>query len=128
MVFLVTKEVPVAAVKFYQYNKCSTCRKAQKFLEGRSVGFKSIDITEAPPSAAELKKMLKFQGGDIKKLFNTSGLVYREMKLSQKIKDMSVDEAIQLLSSNGKLVKRPFVLTSDTGLVGFKEDQWKQVF
>jgi len=72
--------------------------------------------------------MLKAQEGEVKKLFNTSGLLYRELKIKDKINSMTASEAIDLLSKHGKLIKRPFVLHQDKGLVGFKEDQWKKVF
>lgn len=114
-------------VKIYQYKQCSTCRKAIKYLETNEIPFESIAIVETPPTKAELKQALKDLGGELKKLFNTSGLVYREMKLSQKIKTMSEEEAIDLLNTNGKLVKRPFVLSEAGTLVGFKEDAWNEV-
>lgn len=115
-------------VKIYQYKQCSTCRKAIKYLEANDIPFESIAIVETPPTKVELKQALKDFGGEVKKLFNTSGLVYREMKLSQKIKTMSEQEAIDLLNANGKLVKRPFVLSEAGTLVGFKEECWDEVF
>jgi arsenate reductase (glutaredoxin) len=87
-----------------------------------------IPIVESPPTEAELRGALNDLGGAFKKLFNTSGLVYREMKLSQKIKTMDENEAIDLLHANGKLIKRPFVLTEKGVLIGFKEAEWDQVF
>lgn len=108
----------------YTYSKCSTCRKAVKWLEAQSIAFKEKPIRETPPSKAELKRMLKAQNGELKKLFNTSGGDYREMKLGPKLPDMPVAEAIDLLAANGNLVKRPFVLTPDGGFVGFKEEAW----
>ena len=112
--------------KIYQYKKCSTCVKAIKFLKVHGINFTEIDITETPPNKSELKKMLTFQNGELKKLFNTSGVVYREMNLSKRMKELSENEAIEILSSNGKLVKRPFLLLESTGLVGFKEEEWKK--
>src|SRR5262245_2358327 len=106
-------------VRIYEYAKCSTCRNALKFLDRSDVPYEKVSILETPPTRAELKKMLAAQGGNIKKLFNTSGEVYREKKIGDKLKTMTVDDALDLLASNGKLVKRPFVLTDDTGLVGF---------
>ena len=113
------------AVKVYEYPKCSTCRKALKFLDGRGISYKKMDIVLTPPSKADLKRMVKYYDGDFTKLFNTSGVVYRSMKLSQKVKSMTESEAIELLASNGMLVKRPFLLTEDVGLLGFREEQWK---
>jgi arsenate reductase len=115
-------------VRIYEYSKCSTCRNALKFLDRNDIAYEKVPIVETPPTKAELRKMLAAQGGKMKKLFNTSGEVYREMKISAKIVSMSEDEALELLASNGKLIKRPFVFAGETGLVGFKEDDWKKVF
>jgi len=115
-------------IKIYQYDNCTTCRNALKFLDKNGVSYEKISITESPPSAAELKKMLAFMDGDIRKIFNTSGLVYREMGLSEKLKTMSEDQAIALLAKHGKLIKRPFLLSSSIGTVGFKEAEWKKIF
>lgn len=114
--------------KVYQYPKCSTCVKALNFLAGKKIDFDSIEITEQPPTKAELRRMLKAQGDDLKKLFNTSGVQYRELKIAERLKKLSTDEALDLLAGNGRLVKRPFVLTEDGGLVGFREDDWKKNF
>lgn len=111
-------------MKLYQYPKCSTCRKAVKFLNERGIEFDSIDITEQPPTVAELQLMLNRYSGDIRKLFNTSGVQYRELKIKDQIEAMSADQAISLLSGNGKLIKRPFLLNGDQGIVAFKEDLW----
>jgi len=118
----------MAKVKFYGYGQCSTCKKAQKFLESKRIEFENIPIVERPPSPSDLKKMLGFLKGDLRKLFNTSGQLYREMGMSQKIATLSESEALQLLSKHGKLVKRPFVLSDKAGLVGFQEAEWKKVF
>ena len=115
-------------IRIYSYNKCSTCRKALKWLDAKGVSYDVADITETPPKKTELKQMLEHYEGDLKRLFNTSGQVYRAMKLSSKLPDMSKAEAIDLLASDGKLVKRPFTLGGDFGLVGFKEDEWKAQF
>jgi len=114
-------------MKIYEYAGCSTCKKALKFLDQKKIEYKKIAIVEQPPSLAELKKMLVYYDGQINKLFNTSGLVYREMGLSEKLKTMTETQALKLLSKNGKLVKRPFVLTATSGRVGFKEDEWKKL-
>ena len=111
--------------KVYEYAGCSTCRKALKFLDARKIPYEKHDITSIPPSPAELKAMLK-QVKEVRKLFNTSGLAYKEMRLSEKLPGMSEKEALDLLAHNGRLVKRPFVLGSDFGLVGFKEEEWKE--
>jgi arsenate reductase (glutaredoxin) len=113
-------------VRIYEYSKCSTCRKALSFLDRHKIPYDKVPIVDTPPTKAELMEMLALQGGNIKKLFNTSGELYREMKISSKIDSMSESEAIELLASHSKLIKRPFVLSGDTGLVGFKEDEWKK--
>ena len=112
-------------ITIYQYSKCSTCRRALKFLDDHSVEYTAVDIVEKPPTQKELNIMLKFQENSLRALFNTSGQVYREMDLKNKIGTMKKTEAIQLLSKNGKLVKRPFLLTKKFGFVGFKPDEWK---
>jgi arsenate reductase (glutaredoxin) len=118
-------------VKVYEYANCSTCKKALKFLDTKKVTYSKIAIVDKPPSETELKKMLQFlkaDGKSIKNLFNTSGQLYREMNMSEKLKtDISEAELIKLLSKNGKLIKRPFILTDEVGTVGFNEDEWKKL-
>ena len=115
-------------MKLYQYPKCSTCRKAVKFLNEKGLAFESIDITLTPPSVDELELMLS-QQGDIKKLFNTSGVQYRELDMKTQLPTMSDVDALALLSQNGKLIKRPFLIddAKALGLVGFKEELWQNV-
>jgi len=113
-------------MKLYQYPNCSTCRKAIKYLDAKGLQFESIDITVQPPTKAELATMLSSYSGDIRKLFNTSGLQYRELNMKEKLPGMSNDEAIELLSGNGKLIKRPFLLKGDKGIVAFKEELWSE--
>ncbi len=115
------------SLRVYEYEGCSTCRKALKFLDARGVAYEAVPIIETPPSKVELKTMLKFVG-DLRRLFNTSGVLYREMGVGEKLKTLSEDEALGLLAKHGKLVKRPFVLLQDRGLLGFKEDEWKAAF
>lgn len=116
-------------MKLYQYPNCSTCRKALKYLSDNGVSFASVNIVEQPPSKRELNAMLKIYDGQIRKLFNTSGMQYRELNLKESLPTMSDSEAIDLLASNGKLVKRPFLLSDDhkSGIVGFKEALWDNV-
>jgi len=120
-----------AGIKIFEYDKCSTCKKALKFLDSKRISYKKIPIADQPPTTAELKKMLgylKADGKSFKNLFNTSGIQYREQNISQKIKNgMTEQEAIQLLSQNGKLIKRPFLLTEKNGIVGFQEEVWSQI-
>jgi arsenate reductase len=116
-------------LKVYEYAKCGTCVKAKKFLEKNKISFEPVAIIETPPSKTEIKKMLSYlkdRGLGINKLFNTSGVLYKEMKLSTKIGEMKDSELIDLLSEHGKLIKRPFVLLDNDGVVGFKEDEWKE--
>jgi arsenate reductase len=115
-------------IRVYEYANCSTCKKALKFLDQKKVSYERVPIVDQPPTLAELKAMLAHQNGDLKKLFNTSGQLYRELGVSEKLPKMSEADALKLLSQHGKLVKRPFVLTGDDGLVGFKEDEWKKAF
>jgi arsenate reductase len=109
-------------LKVYTYAKCSTCRKAVKFLRAHQIRFEELPIRETPPSLAELKSML--EGRSLKALFNTSGQDYKALGLSSKLSGMSEAEALSLLSKNGNLVKRPFVIGKDVRLVGFDEQAW----
>jgi arsenate reductase len=111
-------------LKFYAYKNCDTCRKAKKYLDGKGVGYELIPIREQPPTKAELKTMLASQDGNVRKLFNTSGGDYKALNLKEKLPNMTKTEAIDLLSENGNLIKRPFVIVGDRGLVGFKEKEW----
>ena len=119
------------SLKVYEYKNCDTCRKALKFLHTRKARYESVPIVESPPSAAELKRMLGFlkaRGGSIKNLFNTSGQLYRELGVAEKLKEgMSESEAIALLAKNGKLIKRPFAISAKDGRVGFKPDEWAEL-
>ncbi len=110
----------------YVYAKCSTCQNALTFLRQKNMEFVCKEITKTPPSIEEMQAMLSYLGGDIKKLFNSSGQLYREMQLTEKLKEMSEKEALTLLSQHGMLVKRPFLLASDFGLIGFRERVWAQ--
>jgi arsenate reductase (glutaredoxin) len=108
----------------YVYEKCDSCRKAVKWLEARRIPFKTVPIRDQPPSQRELQAMLKSLDGDLGKLFNRSGSDYREMKLKDKLPEMTPADAIKLLSENGNLIKRPFALTRKGGLVGFEATEW----
>ena len=108
----------------YAYAKCQSCQKAIKWLEARRIPHSVVPIREQPPKPAELKAMIKHVDGDIGRLFNRSGSDYRTLGLSDKLKDMPEAEAIKLLAANGNLVKRPFVLTTRVGLVGFDPATW----
>lgn len=112
----------------YIYSKCSTCQKALQFLRSRNATFTLKDITNASPSIIELQKMLEYQNRNLKKLLNTSGLLYREMRFTEKLKEISEHEALTLLSQYGMLIKRPFLLAENFGLTGFNEIAWAQKF
>lgn len=114
-------------MKMYGYKKCGTCRKAIKWLEARGIGYDFVDITEQPPTKAELNKALK-AGYGIKDLFNRSGGQYREMNMKYKLPNMSEVEVIELLASNGYLVKRPICLDGERVTVGFKEEAFESVW
>jgi arsenate reductase (glutaredoxin) len=112
----------------YTYAKCSTCRDAVKWLRIRGVKFVEKPIYETPPGIAELRRMVAFQDGNLRRLFNTSGIEYRALGLAPKLPAMSLDDALHLLAGNGRLVKRPFVLGDSFGLVGFDPAAWNRVF
>ena len=114
-------------LKVYAYSGCSTCKNAIKWLQGRGIEFEEIAIRETPPSVGELKGMLGAYGGDVRRLFNVSGMDYRSLGLKDTLPGMSVEEALGLLAGNGNLVKRPFVVDGKKGvfLVGFKEGEWE---
>jgi len=118
-------------VKLYEYNKCSTCKKALKYLEAKAVNYEKFDIVSKPPSLKDLKTMLEYikrGGGSLKNLFNTSGVQYRELNISDKIKSgLTENEALKMLSQNGKLIKRPFILTDKNGAVGFNVEVWSKL-
>lgn len=114
-------------LRLYEHTNCDTCRRAKKFLAARGLAFDVIPIREQPPTKAELKRMLAIYGGDLRRLFNTSGGDYKAMKLSERLPTLTVDEALALLTANGNLVKRPFLLTEKSGLVGFKLPEWEQL-
>ena len=112
---------------FLCYSRCSTCKKAEKWLSENKMKYTVRPIKEENPSEAELSQWIEKSGLDIKKFFNTSGMLYKEMNLKDKLKTMSDKEKIKLLASDGLLVKRP-ILVTDKGdvLVGFKEDEWTE--
>ena len=112
---------------FIEYPRCSTCKRAKKWLEENNIDFMERNIVEEIPKVEELNEWIKKSGHEIKKWFNTSGLKYKELKLKEKLDTMNDKEKIELLASDGMLIKRP-ILVSDKGiLIGFKEDNWKQL-
>lgn len=112
---------------FIEYPKCSTCKKAKKWLEENSIDFVDRNIITETPTQEELTKWIERSGQDIKRWFNTSGLKYKELKLKDKLVSMSDKEKIELLASDGMLIKRP-LLISDKGIfTGFKEEKWEEI-
>ena len=109
------------------YRKCSTCQRALKWLEEHKVEFEERPFVEDNPSYEELKAWYEKSGLPLKKFFNTSGMLYKEMKLKDKLAEMSEEEQLRLLATNGMLVKRPLVIGEDYVLVGFKEKEWETV-
>lgn len=113
-------------VLFIQYPKCSTCQKANKWLKDNNVDFESRNIVTDKPSVEELKKWLPLSNLPIAKFFNTSGKLYKEGNVKEKVKSETEEQLIELLSTDGMLVKRPIIIASDFVLLGFKEDIWKE--
>jgi len=110
------------------YPKCSTCQKAGKWLKANGIKHGFRPIKEENPTSLELKTWIKQSGLPISKFFNTSGLLYKEQNMKDKVKVLKEDELIDILASNGLMVKRPILLAGETVLVGFKEEEWKQLF
>ena len=116
------------SILFINYPKCSTCVKAKKWLEENNLSFTDRHIVENNPTTEELKEFIALSGLPVKKFFNTSGMLYREMNLKEKVATESDEELIKILASNGMLVKRPLVVTEKGVLLGFKADKWAEFF
>ncbi len=114
-------------IKVYCYSKCTTCKKALKWLGDNRIEYTLIDIKEDHPDEKALREYHKKSGLPLRKFFNTSGQLYREMELSKKLPEMSEDEMFKLLASDGMLVKRPLLVMEDKVLTGFKEAEWREV-
>lgn len=111
---------------FLWYPKCSTCQKVYKELQNLEIPFKARDIKEQNPTKEELKKWWKQSGLDLKKFFNTSGLLYKEQKLKDKLPNMTEEEQLELLASNGMLVKRPILITENKVIIGYKKEEYNE--
>ena len=112
---------------FLEYPSCTTCKKAKAWLQSKGLEFTARHIKEENPTAEELALWQEKSGLELKKFFNTSGLVYKDLGLKDKLPTMSREEQLDLLASNGMLVKRPIVVTEDAVLVGFKEKDWEKL-
>ena len=110
--------------KVYCYPRCTTCKKAVKWLEENGIDYEYKHIVEETPSKEDIKKYYKESGLPLKRFFNTSGNVYKELNLKEKLTEMSEDEQFELLASNGMVLKRPLLVGKDFVLVGFKEAEW----
>lgn len=111
-------------MQFICYPKCSTCQKAKRWLDENKIKYKERHIVEDNPGYDELKMWYGKSGLPLRKFFNTSGLLYKEMQLKDKLTDMSEEEQLKLLASNGMLIKRPLLIDDDMILIGFKESEW----
>ena len=112
-------------LKFICYPKCTTCQKAKKWLDDNNISYEQRDIKNDNPSYDELREFHKLSGQPLKKLFNTSGLLYKSLQLKEKLPAMNEEEMLTLLSSDGMLVKRPLLVSEDFVLIGFKENEWE---
>lgn len=110
---------------FIQYPKCSTCKKAKKWLDDNNIIYTSRHIVENNPSLDELKEWYYISGLELKRFFNTSGIMYREMNLKERLETMTEEQQLELLATNGMLVKRPIIIKDNTVLVGFKIKEWE---
>lgn len=115
-------------ILFIEYPKCSTCKKAKSWLIENKIEIMDRNIVEEVPTYDELKKWIELSGKPINKFFNTSGILYRQMEISKKLLNMTDDEKIKLLSSNGMLIKRPILVLDKNVLIGFKEKEWQEEF
>ena len=111
---------------FIEYPKCSTCQKAKKWLDSHGVNYDDRHIKEENPTAEELKEWKKKSGLPLKRFFNTSGILYRELGIKDKLETMSEEEKYEILASDGMLVKRPILVADDFVLVGFREKEWEE--
>lgn len=113
-------------MEFICYNRCTTCHKARAFLDGEGQAYSWRDIKQQTPTEAELRLWHKMSGLPLRRFFNTSGQIYRELELSKRLPDMAEDEQLKLLATDGMLIKRPILVGDDFVLVGFKPDEWAE--
>ena len=113
---------------FIEYPKCSTCKKAKKYLDDHNISYNDRNIKDNNPTKKELKEYIKLSNKSINNFFNTNGLKYKELNLKDKLKSMTDNEKLDLLSSDGMLVKRPILVIDEMALIGFKEKEWNDFF
>jgi len=113
-------------MRIYVHHNCNSCKKALKWLAQKEVQIEVVNLLEKTPSLEEFEKMTGFQKGNLKKLFNTSGQLYREKGLKDQVNGLSTEDVYQILSEEGMLVKRPFLISEKVGLLGFKEELWAE--
>lgn len=117
-----------SVMKFYCHPTCTTCKKAQKWLEKQNIAYEFINLKETAPAKEELIKLMTHSNRPLKQFFNTSGQLYREYELKDKVSDMSIEAAAELLSENGMLIKRPLAIKQDKCTIGFKENEYEEVW
>lgn len=116
------------ALTFYWYPKCGTCRNAKKWLDAHELSYQEVHIVDNPPSRDELEELYQKSGLELKKFFNTSGMKYRELGLKDKVKTASDKELLDILASDGMLIKRPLLTDGEKVTVGFKEEDYKKTW
>lgn len=116
------------SIRLFSYGKCDTCRKAKKWLTEQNISFEEIPIVDAPPTKEELRTIWKTSGLELRKFFNVSGVQYKELGLKDKLPNMTEDEMLELLSSNGKLIKRPLLASNNTVTLGFKPEELEEAW
>lgn len=114
-------------MEFIYYLKCTTCLKAKKYLDNNNINYRKRHIKEETPTYKELKKWYEKNNLELKKFFNTSGILYKEMNLKEKLKTMNTENQLKLLSENPMLIKRPIIVENDKIILGFKEEQYKNI-
>ena len=114
-------------MELYWYSKCSTCQKAKKYLDLKKMNYELHSIVNETPDIVKLNELIKCSDKDINKFFNTSGLKYRELNLKDKLKKLSYEDKLDLLASDGMLIKRPILIINDKVLVGFNEKEWSDL-
>ncbi|MGF6954037.1 arsenate reductase [Neobacillus sp. B4I6] len=116
------------SLTFYWYPKCGTCRNAKKWLDAHQLSYEEVHIVEHPPSREELQEFYQKSGLELKKFFNTSGMKYRELGIKDKMKSATDEELLELLASDGMLIKRPILTDGDRVTVGFKEEEYEKMW